>query len=224
MIKSRYAIPVLLLALCSCSSSSSSTPQPTVTVTLTTPGVIQGNDSDVAWTITGSGFQTGATVTLPYASVTISNVTFVSATSITFTLSADNSTVTGIGTLTVTNPDTTSASASIPAVPTLITLSGHVQPLFTQSCALSGCHSGGSPQAGLDLASGNSFLTTVGVASTQVPALSRIAAGNPDTSYLIDKIEGSQTVGSRMPLNIAPLAIEQIMLLRKWIEAGALNN
>lgn len=86
---------------------------------------------------------------------------------------------------------------------------------------MSGCHSGGGPSP--DLASGNNFAATVGVASTHVPSLSLVAAGDPDSSYLVDKMEGTHTVGAIMPPSGA-LTADKIMLVRKWIEPGALNN
>ena len=99
-----------------------------------------------------------------------------------------------------------------------------MQPVFTQHCALSGCHSGLHPSEGLTLSSGTTFAETVGVASVQAPSLSRVAAGDPDSSYLVDKIEGTQTAGAMMPLNGGVLTALEILLVRKWIEAGALDN
>ena len=66
-----------------------------------------------------------------------------------------------------------------------------------------------------------SFASLVGVASLQVPALSRVAAGDPDNSYLIQKLEGTATVGSRMPLGGGPLDQSVIDDIRLWIQNGA---
>ncbi len=108
------------------------------------------------------------------------------------------------------------------------TLSADIQPIFTSSCALSGCHAGISPQQGMNLSAGISHANTVGVASNQSPLL-RIMAGNPDSSYLVHKIQGTQgTVGgagsSRMPRGRSPLSQADIDRIRAWITAGALNN
>ena len=50
--------------------------------------------------------------------------------------------------------------------------------------------------------------TTVGVASTQVPGMKRIAAGDRDASYLLHKLRGTHTTvggfGERMPRNGPP--------------------
>ena len=61
-------------------------------------------------------------------------------------------------------------------------------------------------------------------ASLQVPELNRVESGDPDSSYLIDKLEGTQTVGSRMPQGGPFLDQETIDLIREWIANGAENN
>ena len=117
--------------------------------------------------------------------------------------------------------DTTSADTSA-------TLSGDVQPIFTANCALSGCHAGTGPAAGMNLGAGLGFAHTVNRPSTEVPGRDRIEPFQPDASYLINKIEGTAgSVGgipSRMPLGGAPLSQAQIDLIRSWILAGAQNN
>lgn len=55
-----------------------------------------------------------------------------------------------------------------------------------------------------------------------MPALLRVAPGDPDSSYLVQKIEGSAAVGARMPIGRPPLDAEAITLIRQWIAAGAL--
>jgi hypothetical protein len=53
----------------------------------------------------------------------------------------------------------------------------------------------------------------------------RVAAGNPDASYLVHKIEGAAGItGSRMPLGGAPLDPALIANVRTWIIEGAQNN
>jgi hypothetical protein len=70
----------------------------------------------------------------------------------------------------------------------------------------------------------DSFAALVGVASIQVPALDRVEAGNPEDSYLIQKLEGTQTVGERMPQGGPFLDQETIDTVRQWITDGAPNN
>jgi hypothetical protein len=91
------------------------------------------------------------------------------------------------------------------------------------SCAVSGCHTGSSPPAGLDL-SAPAYARLVNVASTEVPALRRIAPNDPANSYLIQKIEGTAAVGGRMPLGGPALDATTISRIRAWVSAGAPNN
>ncbi|MEW6169323.1 MAG: PE-PGRS family protein, partial [Pseudomonadota bacterium] len=69
-----------------------------------------------------------------------------------------------------------------------------------------------------------SHAALVGVASLEVPELLRVAPGDPDNSYLVHKLEGSQAVGSRMPLGGPFLSEAEIGEVRQWIESGALND
>jgi hypothetical protein len=62
------------------------------------------------------------------------------------------------------------------------------------------------------------------VASSQVPTLLRVAAGDAQNSYLVQKLEGRAAVGGRMPLGRDPLPQASIDLVRSWIAAGAQMN
>ena len=92
--------------------------------------------------------------------------------------------------------------------------------VFSPICAE--CHGAGFASAGLNLAEGSSFAAIVGVPSTQVSSLSRIEPGDPDNSYLIQKIEGTAAFGGRMPLGGARLPQDRIDLIRQWVTDGAL--
>ena len=59
------------------------------------------------------------------------------------------------------------------------------------------------------------------MASLQVPALSRVAANDPDNSYLVQKLEGSAAGGVRMPFGGAALDPALIADIREWISNGA---
>lgn len=108
------------------------------------------------------------------------------------------------------------------------TLSSIQQNIFTPSCASGGCHSSTSASAGLSLAEGESFDNLVGVAATQLLEMNRVKPGDPDNSYLVHKVEGTQSTvggsGSRMPKDGLTLSDEKIQAIRDWIEAGAENN
>jgi hypothetical protein len=91
--------------------------------------------------------------------------------------------------------------------------------VFTPVCTT--CHAGANAPRGLRLDAANSYALLVNVASVEVPALLRVNPGNPDQSYLVHKVEGTATVGGRMPLGGAPLPQDRIDLIRAWIAAGA---
>lgn len=116
-----------------------------------------------------------------------------------------------------------SFSLEIPASPE--SLNALQASVFTPNCAVSGCHTGPSGPAlpsGLDLTSATaSFANLVGVASIQQPTLSRVAAGEPDNSYLVQKLEGTAASGGRMPLGGGALDQALIDDIREWITNGA---
>ncbi len=91
--------------------------------------------------------------------------------------------------------------------------------VLTPSCTI--CHAGAAAPVGLRLDQGNSFAMLVNVPSAQVPSLLRVNPGDPDNSYLIQKLQGNASVGGRMPLNAAPLPQATIDVIRSWIAAGA---
>lgn len=97
--------------------------------------------------------------------------------------------------------------------------------IFTQSCALSGCHRGESAPKNLDLSEGAAYANLVKVPSEEVPALFRVDPENPDSSYLVIKLEGSPRMeGAQMPLGGVPLDEDQIEAVRQWIAEGAPEN
>jgi hypothetical protein len=92
--------------------------------------------------------------------------------------------------------------------------------IFTPICTQ--CHIGAGAPQGLRLDAANSYAMIVNVASNEVPALLRIDPGNPDASYLVQKIQGNAAQGVRMPANGPPyLTQAQIDLVRGWVAAGA---
>jgi len=121
-----------------------------------------------------------------------------------------------LNTPTVTNADFVVVN---PVAPVAVDYTSEIQPIFNGRCI--GCHSGSSPPQGLKLDSANSFSNLVNVASHEVPSLKRVKPGDPGNSYLVQKIEGTASVGSRMPLGGSPLSADQIALIRRWISEGA---
>lgn len=91
--------------------------------------------------------------------------------------------------------------------------------VFTPICTA--CHVGASAPQGLRLDDANAYALLVGVASAEQPQLLRVDPGDPDQSYLIQKLEGTAAVGGRMPLNGTPLSQADIDVIRQWIVDGA---
>ena len=90
--------------------------------------------------------------------------------------------------------------------------------------ACSACHNpnGGAFRAvGLDLSTSGSYDSLVGVRSAQ-KGLLRVAAGDPENSYLVHKLEGrTDIIGNRMPNRGPYLSEGQMAILKRWIELGA---
>jgi hypothetical protein len=118
---------------------------------------------------------------------------------------------------------TTSAAVAVTvgnvAAPTLAQLQADI---FTPRC--SGCHSGagGTLPGVMNLSStAASAAALIDVASLEVGALKRVLPTDPANSYLIHKLEGTQTVGGRMPAGGPFLDAATIDKVKAWIQAGA---
>jgi hypothetical protein len=109
-----------------------------------------------------------------------------------------------------------------------LSFAADVQPIFTASCTSVGCH-GNTAAKGLDLSSGKAHHELVAVKALECGGAGRqlVEAGQPDQSYLIDKLKGMNLcgLGQRMPAGGKPaLPAEQIETITAWITAGALDN
>jgi len=93
--------------------------------------------------------------------------------------------------------------------------------VFSASCT--SCHSGSSPSQGLNLSAGAAYGNTVNVPSTQVPSLDLVEPGDADSSYLMQKLEGTAQTGAQMPNGGPYLNSTLRQLVRDWIDAGAQN-
>jgi len=121
--------------------------------------------------------------------------------------------------------DPTPATLEVTVVAATATLTQVQAVVFSPSCAIPFCHSGASPQQGMNLSSGQSYSNTVNVPSNEQPALDRIEPGSPEQSYLWRKVTRDPSVsGAYMPLGGADLTQEQLDVLRSWILAGAPDN
>ena len=91
--------------------------------------------------------------------------------------------------------------------------------IFTPICSV--CHVGGAAPEGLRLDATDSFNLLAGVPSTEVPSLMRVKPGDPNNSYIIQKLEGHAAVGAQMPLGGPYLSTDTIAFVRQWITNGA---
>lgn len=103
--------------------------------------------------------------------------------------------------------------------PTLASIQSNV---FTPLCTT--CHAGAAAPLGLRLDEGAAYAMLVNAPSVENPSLMRVTPGNPDASYLVQKVEGTAGVGGRMPLNGPPLSSEVIAVIRQWILDGAMAD
>ena len=95
--------------------------------------------------------------------------------------------------------------------------------VFTPICTK--CHIGAGAPQGLQLDAAHSYALLVGVPSTEQPNVLRIKAGDPDNSYLVQKIEGAASIsGVRMPFGGPYLPQSTIDVIRTWVTNGALPS
>jgi uncharacterized protein (TIGR03118 family) len=120
----------------------------------------------------------------------------------------------------------TTTSTAVPvnvvvaAAPTLAQLQTTI---FTPRC--SGCHTGGGGTlpTSMNLASAaGTYAALVNVTSQEAGSLKRVLPGDPSSSYLVRKLEGTAgIVGERMPFGGPYLDQPTINQVRDWIQAGA---
>jgi hypothetical protein len=118
----------------------------------------------------------------------------------------------------------------------VVSFSVDVFPIFTASCAFSSCHgSTTAPQGGLVLGSDPArvYANLVGVASSEFPAMLRVKAGDPASSYLLYRLDGDActlagctTVAcyELMPQSSPAIAETERLAIRGWIAQGALSD
>ncbi len=94
--------------------------------------------------------------------------------------------------------------------------------------ACTGCHTstGRTPSGGMNLNHDVAYEQLVNLASRGKPSAVRVVPGDPDASYLVQKLEGASGIaGRRMPFSGAPFLTDgQMLILRRWIAIGAPRN
>ncbi len=91
--------------------------------------------------------------------------------------------------------------------------------LFDVRCT--GCHGGANPSAGLNLEAGMAYANLVGIESSQAAGVLLVNPTDPDTSYLVQKLEGNG-VTVMPPSGMIPQV--DIDVVRQWITAGAIDD
>lgn len=103
--------------------------------------------------------------------------------------------------------------------PSEVSYSQDIQPIFSSSCAGSGCHIPNSTN-GVNLSSYEDVMNSIGLSyNTHI-----VDPGNADGSPIVDKITSDPEFGARMPLTGGYLTNEEIELIKAWIEGGANEN
>lgn len=94
--------------------------------------------------------------------------------------------------------------------------------IFAKSCTFAACHKGASPAGGLNL-EGMTHDKLVDVMATGT-AKPLVVPGDPDGSYLYEKLTATMpTAGDPMPPG-APLSEAKLEMVRSWIAAGAADD
>lgn len=134
-----------------------------------------------------------------------------------------------------------------------VSFAADIQPIFNQSCAISGATCHGSPTTDAK-STGQIYLGSVdgGVAASDIlpkivgqnspenPQMETIKAGDPSNSYLMHKLDGDQcqyaaackttqnplfaNCGIQMPFNSGVLDQDSRDKIRRWIAQGAKAN
>jgi hypothetical protein len=115
--------------------------------------------------------------------------------------------------------DTGAPSADDTDTSTGITYSQVRDEVFVPSCGFGGCH--GTGAGGLTLTLDTPPSALINVLASGMPNRPYVVPGEPDNSYIVQKMEGTAGIaGSIMPTTgiVEP---ERVTMVRNWILAGA---
>jgi uncharacterized protein YjdB len=201
-----------------------------VAITVTqTPASIEVSADSVSFSAIGDTLTVEATVRDSGGSPIVgAAVTWTSSDSTVASVVDGLITARGFGNATVT----ASAGAQTATVVVLVTQPAQA-PSFSQvvneifvrrGCASNGCHGRGAGDLSLSTNAATSYADLVNVQATAEPTRIRVLPGEANDSYLVIKLEGRQSSGSRMPISGAPLSATDLANIKNWINAGAPNN
>ncbi len=99
-----------------------------------------------------------------------------------------------------------------------------VYALFNGRCGT--CHKGGSPDGNLSLSSkATAYAELVGVkaegSACRTGGKTRVVAGDPEASLLVEKLKPGPSCGLRMPQGGKQFTADELAIVTSWIAAGA---
>ena len=104
---------------------------------------------------------------------------------------------------------------SLPTFADEVSFDRDIVPVLSARCA--NCHMTGTEPGGLALTPDDAYASLVGVKSPEA-GLVRVSRGDPERSYLLMKLQGTQLDhggrGARMPLGAPSLPPQSIQLIR----------
>lgn len=129
-------------------------------------------------------------------------------------------------------------SQGVSSPPRIPSFRGDIAPVLVLHCSSAdGCHGNKpSPSVDLDLRDSSAYGQLVGKPSEARRGAQRVKPGDPESSFLVDKLTGrlgSAQEGKRMPIDAetgapivpSPLPADFVEnVLEPWIAAGAPNN
>lgn len=93
--------------------------------------------------------------------------------------------------------------------------------IFRAKCTQSsGCHAGDTPAGSLDLSVGAAHGNLVGIKASRRPERLRVAPGDPENSYLLNRLVAGGD-SPPMPLGGERLSAAEVETIRGWIRDGA---
>jgi len=143
------------------------------------------------------------------------------------------------------NDDARLGVTALPPAGTAVSFRNDVQTIITaHNCASFGCHNDSALGAPMSLETTKAYGNLVNVPSCEAPALKRVEPGSSGTSYLVDKIAGTQgavesaggcsagcplftaagSCGLQMPPLGSKLTGAEVQVIRDWIDQGAKDN
>ena len=96
---------------------------------------------------------------------------------------------------------------------TLVSFQNQILPIFSANCGGALCHTPCSPANAKSLC-----LAT----HERILASGKVIAGDAENSILVRRLEGN--IAPRMPYGRPPLPDSLILLIRRWIDQGALDD